>query len=64
VRVSPLAAAAAEVKRKEEERKRKESEDKKKQEEARALGEECKRKRCAEAQHHARAAFSSLRSPL
>jgi hypothetical protein len=29
-----------------------------------ALGEECERKRCAEAQHHARAAFSSLRSPL
>jgi sugar lactone lactonase YvrE len=29
-----------------------------------ALGEECERQRCAEAQHHARAAFSSLRSPL
>jgi hypothetical protein len=32
--------------------------------EKKALGEECERKRCAEAQHHARAAFSSLRSPL
>jgi hypothetical protein len=32
--------------------------------ETKALGEECERKRCAEAQHHARAAFSSLRSPL
>jgi hypothetical protein len=32
--------------------------------EKQALGEECERKRCAEAQHHARAAFSSLRSPL
>jgi hypothetical protein len=31
--------------------------------EKQALGEECERKRCAEAQHHARAAFSSLRSP-
>ena len=31
--------------------------------EKKALGEECERKRCAEAQHHARAAFSSLRSP-
>ena len=32
--------------------------------EKQALGETCARKRCAEAQHHARAAFSSLRSPL
>jgi hypothetical protein len=32
--------------------------------EKQALGEECERKRCAEAQHHARAAFSSLRWPL
>jgi sugar lactone lactonase YvrE len=32
--------------------------------EEKGLGEECERKRCAEAQHHARAAFSSLRSPL
>jgi sugar lactone lactonase YvrE len=32
--------------------------------EKQALGEECERKRCAEAPHHARAAFSSLRSPL
>jgi hypothetical protein len=31
--------------------------------EKKALGEECERKRCAEAPHHARAAFSSLRSP-
>jgi hypothetical protein len=32
--------------------------------EKQTLGEEYEMKRCAEAQHHARAAFSSLRSPL
>jgi sugar lactone lactonase YvrE len=43
---------------------KKEAEAQRMEAEKKALGEECERKRCAEAQHHARAAFSSLRSPL
>jgi sugar lactone lactonase YvrE len=43
---------------------KKEAEAQRMEAEKKALEEECERKRCAEAPHHARAAFSSLRSPL